>query len=129
MEYKPEYYSYNHWAYKENKLTRLTYLSQYNSERKGKIFKRFTGITFRSTEQEKDFFSNLLLNCGYKKSGENSFQSPENFLIHFIPRTKNDQCAVASAEFDSNISRGGTENISNNIQIEFRNNTGKISFK
>lgn len=129
MEYKPEYFSYNHWAYKDNKLTRTVYLSQYNNERKDKILKRFTGITFKATEQEKIFFSNFLLNCGYKKLDENSFASSENFMIHFISRNKNDQYAVASVKFESNISREGTEKISDNIQIEFHNNTGKIIFK
>lgn len=129
MEYKPEYFSYNHWSCKDNKLTRTVYLSHYYNERKYKIFKRFTGITFKSTEQEKIFFSNFLLNCGYKKIDANNFASPENFIIHFINRNKSDKYAIASVDFENNISRDGIEKISDNIQIEFHNDTGKIFFK
>jgi hypothetical protein len=119
MEYKPEYFSYNDWPYKDNRLTRKIYLDQYNEERKDKILKRFTDITFKVTSEERTFFSNFLLNCGYKKLKEDSFASPENFIFHFIRRNKNDRYAVASVSFESNSSRNGTERISKNIKLNF----------
>ena len=129
MEYKPEYYDYNHWKYTNNQLTRTTYLSQYAAERKNKIFKRFTGITLNTTSQEKDMLAGFLLNCGYKKIDDDSFVSPENFIIHFLARKKGDRYAIASVSFETNEPHSGTEKISPNIEIEFQNATGKIVFK
>ena len=129
MEYKPEYYDYNHWKYTNNQLTRATYLSQYAAERKNKIFKRFTGITLNTTSQEKDMLAGFLLNCGYKKIDDDSFVSPENFIIHFLDRKKSDRYAIASVSFETNEPHNGTEKITPNIEIEFQDTSGKIVFK
>ncbi|QEC68723.1 hypothetical protein FRZ67_15945 [Panacibacter ginsenosidivorans] len=129
MEYKPEYYDYNHWKYTNNQLTRTTYLSQYAAERKNKIFKRFTGITLKTTMQEKNMLSGFLLSCGYKKIDEHSFASPEDFIIHFKDRNKNDRYAVESVSFECNEPHSGTEKISVHIQIEFQNNSGRLVFE
>jgi hypothetical protein len=129
MEYRPEYFDYNHWKYNNNKLMRATCLDQYAEERKDKILKRFTGITLRTTTKEKIFLSNFLLNCGYKQIDQTSFASPDNFVFHFINRNKNEHYSVAYVEFKSKLSRNGTEKISDNIQIVFHNTTGKIFFK
>jgi hypothetical protein len=45
MEYKQEYFDYNHYKHDNKKLTRINYLSTYEEERKNKILKRFTSIT------------------------------------------------------------------------------------
>jgi len=129
MEYKPEYYDYNHWKYTNNQLTRTTYLSQYEAERKNKIFKRFTGITLKTTGEEKNMLTGFLLNCGYKKSDDVNYTSPENFVIQLLNRSKDDRLAIAAVSFETNKTQNGTEKISENIQIEFNGNSGKIIFK
>jgi hypothetical protein len=129
MEYKKEYFDYNSWKHDDKKLTRIDYLHQYERERKNKILKRFTGITIKATEGEQNFFSRFLLNCGYEKINNNSFASPENFLIHFVPKKPEDRYAVAFVEFESNLSRTDTVTITNNIQVQFQNYSGKIIFK
>lgn len=129
MEYKQEYYDYNHWKYINNQLTRTTYLSQYAAERKNKIFQKFTGITLNTTIQEKTMLSGFLIDCGYKKIDANSFASPENFIIRLMDRGKDDRTAISSVTFDSNETRNGTEKISEHIQIIFNGNSGKIVFE
>lgn len=129
MEYKPEYYDYNKWRYDSDRLTRTTYLSEYAEKRKGKIFKRFTGIILKTTTKESDMLKDFLLNCGYKKIDENNFESPENFIIQFKERNKDDRYAVEMVLFECNKPHNGIEKISNHIQIEFKNNSGKIVFK
>jgi Family of unknown function (DUF5829) len=129
MEYKPEYYDYNNWKYTNNQLTRTTYLSKYAAERKDKIFKRFTGITLNTTIQEKTMLAGFLLNCGYKKIDESRYASPENFVIELLDRKKNDRYAIAVVSFETNKTQHGTEKISENIQIVFNGNSGKIIFK
>jgi len=129
MEYKPEYYDYNHWKHTNNQLTKTTYLSQYGEERKDKIFKRFTGITFKTTLKEKNMLAGFLLNCGYKKIDDGSYASPENFVIQLLSRNEDDRSAIAAVSFETNKTQNGTEIISKNIQIEFNGNSGKIIFK
>jgi hypothetical protein len=129
MEYKREYFDYNHFKHDNKKLTRINYLHQYERERKNKILKRFTGITFKATEEERTFFSQFLLNCGYKKMNDNSFASPENFILHFNQKKPGDRYAVDFVEFESNFLRADTVKITNNIHIQFQSFTGKIVFK
>ena len=129
MEYKKEYFDYNHLKYDNKKLTRINYLHEYEKERKNKILKRFTGITFKATEEEQNVFSNFLLSCGFKKINTNSFISPENFRIDFIRKKTDDRYAVAFVEFESNVLRTDTVKITDNIQVQFQNNTGKLIFK
>lgn len=128
MEYKPEYYNYNHWKYTSNQLTRTTNLSQYAVERKNKIFKRFSGITLNATLEEKNMLAGFLLNCGYKKTGD-QYISPENFVIELQNRNKADRSAIAAVSFETNKIQKGTEKISENIQIELNGYSGKIIFK
>lgn len=130
MEYKLEYYDYNHWKYENNQLTRKIYLSQYEDQRKGKILKKFTGVTLQATEEEIEFMYNFLLNCGYKKIDESSFASPENFIIHFMPRKPGDRYAVASIAFESTMPiSNNTVKISEHIEIQFHDKTGEIIFR
>ena len=129
MEYKPEYYDYNHWKYTNNQLTRTTYLSQYAAERKNKIFKRFTGITLKTTPEEKNMLAGFLLNCGYEKIDDSSYALPENFILELLNRNKDDRLAVVAVSFETNKTQNDTENISEKIKIEFNGNSGKIIFK
>ena len=129
MEYKQEYFDYNHLKVDNKKLTRINYLYPYEKERKNKILKRFTGITFKATEEEQTKFSNFLLSCGFRKINNNSFVSQENFAIHFIRKKTDDRYAVAFVEFESNILRADTVKITDNIQVQFQNHTGKLIFK
>lgn len=129
MEYKKEYFEYNHLKDDNKKLTRINYLRPYEKERKNKILKRFTGITFKATEEEQEVFSNFLLSCGFRKINDNSFVSQENFTIHFIRKKTDDRYAVAFVEFESNILRTGTIKITDNIQVQFQDHTGKLIFK
>ncbi len=129
MEYSPEYFDYNHWKYEENKLTRKTYLSQYEDERRNKILKRFTGVTLHATDKEQQVISDFLLNCGFKKMNDSSITSPEHFVIHFIHRNINDHYAIASMEFETNMPITDTIKISENIEIKIKNTAGKIIFK
>lgn len=129
MEYKQEYFDYDHLKVDNKKLTRINYLRPYDKERKNKILKRFTGITFNATEEEQNVFSDFLLSCGFRKINDNSFVSPENFTIHFNRKKADDRYAVAFAEFESNISRTDTVKITDNIQVQFKNHTGKLIFK
>jgi Family of unknown function (DUF5829) len=129
MEYKQEYFDYNHLKHDDKKLTRIDYLSTYEKERKNKILNRFTGITFKATDEEQKVFSNFLLSCGFRKIDDNNFVSPENFTIHFIRRKSDDRYAVAFAEFESNILRTDTLKITDNIRVQFQNHMGKLIFK
>ncbi|HLY72383.1 MAG TPA: DUF5829 family protein [Puia sp.] len=129
MEYKKEYFDYNHLKDDNKKLTRINYLRPYEKERKGKILKRFTGITFKATDEEQEVFSNLLLSCGFRKIDDNSLVSPENFKIDFIRRKTNDRYALAFIEFESSFLRTDTVKITDNIQVQFKNHTGKLIFR
>jgi hypothetical protein len=129
MEYKQEYFDYNHLKVDNKKLTRINYLRPYEKEIKNKILKRFTGITFNATEEEQKVFSNFLLSCGFRKINDDSFVSQENFTIHFIRKKIDDRYAVAFVEFESNILRTDTVKITDNIQVQFQNHTGKLIFK
>ena len=129
MEYKPEYFDYNHWKHEDNKLTRTTYLSQYEDQRRNKILKRFTGVTLHVTDKERQVISDFLINCGYHKLNKSSYSSPENFIIHFIDRNINDRYAMASIKFETNIPLTYNIKISENIEIRIKNSAGKIIFK
>jgi hypothetical protein len=129
MEYKPEYYDYNHWKYEDNKLTRTTYLSQYEDQRRNKILKRFTGVTIHATDEERQVIWGFLLNCGYQKMNDSCLDSPEHFVIHFIHRNINYRYAMASIEFETNMPFNDTIQISENIEVQVKNNAGKIIFK
>jgi Family of unknown function (DUF5829) len=128
MEYKPEYFDYNHWKYKDDKLTRTTYLSQYKDERRDKILKRFTGASLRATEKERQVLSEFLLNCGYQKMTDGSLVSPEHFVIHFMDRKATDRNAVASIDFETNIPLSDDIKISANVEFRMENTGGKICF-
>jgi hypothetical protein len=71
----------------------------------------------------------FLLNCGYKKIDDGSYASPENFVIQMLNRSKDDRLAIAAVSFETNNTQNGIEKISENIQIEFNGNSGKIIFK
>lgn len=129
MEYKPEYFAYHHWQYKADKLTSEAYLKQFDTSRKNKILKRFTGATLKTSAHEKDFFTVFLAHCGYKKIDENSFASPDNFIIKFIERSDAENICLTALYFESNTARNDTILISENIRIIFNNKTGSILFK
>lgn len=129
MEYKPEYFDYNHWEYENNKLTRTSYLSEYKEERRNKILKRFTGVTFYATNEEEQMISGFLLHCGYLKMKDSGLVSPQHFVIRFIHRNISDRNAMASLEFETNMPISDTIHISENIEIWIKNMEGKIIFK
>jgi hypothetical protein len=129
MEYKPEYFDYNHLKYQDSKLTRTTYLSQYEKERRNKILKRFTGLTLHATDNEQQVISRFLLNCGFQKMNDSSLASPEHFVIRFIHRNINDRYAIATIEFETNMPVTDKIKISENIEIKIKNMTGEIIFK
>jgi hypothetical protein len=104
-------------------------MRQYETERKNKILKRFTGITFKATEEEQKVFSNFLASCGFRKINDNSFVSPENFTIDFIREKTGDRYALAVVKFESNVSRFDGVKITENIQMQFQNRAGKLIFK
>jgi Family of unknown function (DUF5829) len=129
MEYKPEYFDYNHWKYEDNKLTRTTYLNQYEDERRNKILKRFTGLTLHATDKERQVISGFLSTCGYQKITDSSLASPEHFVIRFIHRNINDRYALASMEFETNMPLTDNIKVSENIEVQIKNMAGKIIFK
>ena len=129
MEYKPEYYNYNHWKYGDNRLTRLTYLAQYEKERQNKLVKRFTGITCKITEKERKTITEFLTICGYRKIGDDRFLSPENFEINLINTKANDRYTVTAISFECNKPENKTVKISENIQVILQNKKGKITLK
>jgi hypothetical protein len=124
-----EYYDYNHLKYEGNKLTKTSYLSQYEVERRNKILKRFTGVTLHATDNEWQVISNFLLNCGYQKMNDSSLASPEHFIIHFIQRNINERYAMASIEFETNMPLTDTIKISENVEVRINNKAGRIIFK
>ncbi|MEP6512571.1 MAG: DUF5829 family protein [Parafilimonas sp.] len=129
MEYRPEYFEYNHWAYSNNNFTRRTYLKEYDAERKNKLLRRFTGITLKTTKQEQEYLTNFLSLCDYKKTDANTLISPDNFSFHFAERNQDDRYSIESIEFETSGSVNYTIPISQNIQIVIDSTKGKILFK
>lgn len=129
MEYKQEYYDYNHWKYDNNLLARVTYLNQYAKERANKIIKRFTGITLNVSDEELKMLSGFLLNCGYKQVANNNFVSPENFKISFIKKNSRDRYSIASIDFECTTPEQNDVKISERIEIEYKNKMGRIIFR
>lgn len=129
MEYKPEYYDYHRWKYKDSTLTRTTYLNQYEDQRLNKILKRFTGATLQARDKERQVLSDFLLHCGYQKMSDGSLVSPEHFVIHFMDRKTADRYAIASLEFETNRPLSDTVKISSTIEVRIQNTAGKIIFK
>ncbi len=129
MEYRREYFDYNNWKYSNDTLSLSDYLSQYNAERKNKILKTFTGITYYTTPKEKEYFNDLLTNCGYKKSNkEDTFISPENYSIHFEKRKNNCKYSIKEIDFETNKSEYETIIISEHIKILLNGKNGEITF-
>lgn len=128
MEYKPEYFDYKHWANNGKLLTATAYLKEFDKDRQNKILKRFTGATFKLTKQENQYLTSFLLNCGCRRTGANSFVSPDNFSFRLMPRDKNTRYSLASLEFEAN--RGDIEShvISEHIKIILNRGKGRIDF-
>jgi hypothetical protein len=83
MEYKKDYFLFNHLATVGDSVSRRAYLIQHEEKRKNKFLKRFSGIEFYATTPEINFYRLLLSKCGFKKTGRNSFISSEGFTIIF----------------------------------------------
>lgn len=128
MEYKKEYFQFNHWNINGDSVTRKAYLAQHEEKRKGKFLKRFTGITFYGSKTEIQFYSSLLLLCGFTKSSRNSFISLEGFLISFVPKKPNSLYSVRSLQFETSKPSFQKISISDHIQITFQGQKGQIKF-
>jgi hypothetical protein len=128
MEYKTAYFDYKKLPHGMNTVSRKDYLSENKDSVKTKILKRFTALTLRVTDAEKQFYSELLLNCGFHKL-KDEYVSADGFIFRFITRTTGGQSSVAAASFETNSFYKGTVKISKNISIECNGNTGRITFR
>lgn len=128
MAYTPAGFDSRHLAHNGDLLTRTASLKDLDEQRENKILKNFTGITLRANENEKIYFENFLLYCGYKKMNDRTFASVDNFLVHFIPKENDKFYSLASADFESNVSKNDIVNISGQIQIVFHGKSGTIHF-
>lgn len=129
MEYKPEYFDYYHWPHTANQLTRVAYLDHFAAQRKDRLLKHFTGATFKLTDEERTVFAAFLAACGYQKTGENTYHSPENFIIRLTQRRPGDRSALASLNFDTSTAKTGTVKMSPHIAIQFSGKKGTMTFK
>jgi hypothetical protein len=129
MEYRKEYFDYRKLPHKRNNVTRRDYLCEYQISNKTKLLKRFTSITLRVTKDEKLFYAQFLLNCGYTKNKTNGYKSPDGFVFYFIDRKAEDISSVESVQFENNYPYQGTFEISEKLQLVFKGKTGAILFK
>jgi len=128
MEYKSDYFNYNNWKYKDDKLTRKIYLDQYRKERKNKLLTRFTGLTFKATDDERIKTIEFLLKCGFRKN-KNKYYSPENFEICFENKKASDRLGISEIKFECSKPIKLNRTITKNFQIFITNNNGVILLK
>lgn len=130
MKYRRELFDHNHFTYNGDSLfTRENYLKHFDQERKNKILKNFTGITFSVTEEEKQFFTNFLLRCGYRREDMNTLISPDGFAIRFSGKRLNERYSIRSLEFEANNTDNKTIVVSPNVKITLAGVKGEIIFE
>jgi hypothetical protein len=130
MKYRREYFDYNRFNYNSDSLfTRENYLEHFGQERENKILKNFTGITFSVTEEEKQFFINFLLSCGYRREDTNTLISPDGFSIRFLAKRSNERYSISSLEFEANSTDNKTIVVSPNVKITLTGVKGEIIFE
>jgi hypothetical protein len=130
MKYRRENFDHNHFDYTSDSLfTRENYLKRFEQERKHKILKNFTGITFSVTEEEKQFFINFLFSCGYRREGTSTLISQDGFTIRFSEKHRNERYNIRSLEFEANSVDNKTVVISPNVKIALGGVKGEIIFE
>jgi hypothetical protein len=131
MEYKAEYFRYNHYIITDERLTRENYLAKYEPERKDKILKEFSGLTMKLTSLEKKYLTDLFGKLGYKKISEDQFLLPDDFRFLLKERLPGDPQTIESIEFETsrNFSDKETIEISANVLIVMEGHKGQIIFK
>lgn len=128
MEYKKEYYLYNHWVINGDSVTRRDYLAQHEAKRKNKYLKRFTGINFWATEKEISFYGPLLTKCGFTRVHRKKFISSEGFIINFSIKNSRSKYSIKSIQFISSKPSFQQTTISDNIKIVLVGQKGEIRF-
>lgn len=128
MEYQREYFTYNHWDTNGDSVTRKQYLAQHEEKRKNKYLKRFTGIVFAVNENVVSYYSSLLLKCGFKLAGKNSFISSEGFKINFEFKEPNDTYSIKSIQFATSTPSDRQVLISSHIKVNIHGKEGEIIF-
>lgn len=128
MEYEKDYFLFNHWDTNGDSVTRKVYLLQHEEKRRNKILKRFSGIEFYATKSEVDFYSFLLLNCGFTKISLTSFISTEGFKITFKPKLKSSKYSIKNLQFATSKSSHQEIAISDHIKVVLNGDVGSLEF-
>jgi len=83
LEYEKEIFEYEGIGLDpgSKNLTREMYLSQWEDERKDKLFQQVTGVTIDLHHREYETFSRFLNTVGFQKNDRNSYRGPEGFEI------------------------------------------------
>ncbi|OGU69441.1 MAG: hypothetical protein A2W30_08610 [Ignavibacteria bacterium RBG_16_36_9] len=131
MMYKTEYFECKNMTINNDELTRENYLEEYNSERKNKIVKRFSGIVMKLNPDEKEYLTKFFEKIAYKRINGNEYLSPDNFKFLIKDRRSGDQNSIESIKFETSKSllNKKTVEISDNIVIIIEGDEGQLSFK
>ena len=128
MEYEKDYFLFNKLDFREDSVSRKTYLAQHEEKRRNKYLQRFTGLEFQATKSEIHYYCSLLLKCGFRKIKKNTFLSTEGFKMSFLPRQKDAKYSINSLQFVTTKPSFQTVKISNRLKVILNGDTGNFQF-
>lgn len=131
MEYRKEYFEYNHYTIIDDELTRENYLGKYAVERKNKIVKNFSGLVLKLNPGEKEYLTKFFNSIGYEKLNENEYRSHDNFRFLIKNRNRGDHNSIESIQFETteNFLNKRIIKVSDHVIITLEGSEGQISFQ
>ncbi len=118
----------NHSSIINTFIVKNSHIEFLSDTSENKYLKRFTEIVFYTNEIEFDYYSKLLLKCGFTKLGNRTFSSSEGFKLSFEPFKHGSKYSIKSIRFETNKISYQQITVSDHIQINFMGKEGKIDF-
>lgn len=130
MEYKKEYFEYKNYSQDNGTLTAESYLSEWESDREGKVIKRFSGVVLTLSAYEMEFLMNYFRSINYLQMSENEFLSPDNFRFVLKERSPNGTRTIESLEFETTTMLDKeTRGLSGNVSVVIDGDKGRLLFE
>jgi Family of unknown function (DUF5829) len=130
MEYKPEYFAYKKLPFKGNILSKENYLVQQDSLTQGKILRRFTAVTLKLNQFERETLLAHFKQIGYKRLADRIYVAPDGFRFTVNDRSNGDNATIEQIAFATTKQMKSQEiRLTENVLIRLSGKQGVIVFK
>jgi Family of unknown function (DUF5829) len=130
MEYKQDYFAYKKLPFKGDTLSKENYLVQQDSLTRGKLLNRFTAVTLKLNQFEREMLLAHFRHIGYKRLADGIYAAPGGFRFTINDRPEGDNSTIEQIAF-ATIKRMKPQEIrlTKNVVVRLSGKQGVIVFK